>query len=161
MRNGVSRTSAALLVTLLLPATAFAELRRVEIAVAGLDCASCAGAMSAALKKLDGVESVDISAEKGTVDIKLAPGNALSVPRIRREIRSRGNEPREAQVTARGRFRDRDGTPVLDLLNGVSMELDGAPEKARTETVEVTGVSTERTRDAERLKIAHIKSLPE
>jgi copper chaperone CopZ len=116
--------------------------------------------VSAALKRLNGVESVEVSLEKGTVDIKLAAGNELSLPRIRREIRSNGNETKDAQVTARGRFRDRGGTPIFDLLNGATMELDGRPGKEHTETVEITGVSTELTKDSERLKVAGIKALP-
>ena len=85
--------------------------------------------MSAALKRLDGVESVEVSLKNGSVDIKLTRGNTLSLPRLRREIRSNGNETKKAQVTARGRFGDRDGRPVFDLLNGATMELDGTPGK--------------------------------
>ena len=116
--------------------------------------------MSAALKRLDGVESVEVSLKKGSVDIKLARDNALSLSRIRREIRSNGNETKDAHVTARGRFRHHEGTVVLDLLNGATMELDGSPAKGRADTVvEITGVATELTKDSERLKIARIKPL--
>ena len=112
------------------------------------------------MKRLNGVESVEVSLEKGSVDIKLARGNELSLPQIRREIRSNGNDTKEAQVTARGRFRDRDGTPVFDLLNGATMELAGPSGKGRADTVvEVTGVSTELTKDSERLKVVQIKPL--
>ena len=114
------------------------------------------------MKRLEGVESVEVSLKNGSVDITLARGNTLSLPRIRREIRSNGNETKKAQVTARGRFGDRDGRPVFDLLNGATMELDGTPAKGRADTaVEITGESTELTKDSERLRVAKIKPLSE
>ena len=115
--------------------------------------------MSAALKKIDGVESADVSLEKGTVDIQLKADNKISLPQLRRTIRSNSNETREAQVTARGRIADRDGKPVFDLLNGATMELDAKPKAARSGIVEITGVSTELTKDSERLTVVGIKQV--
>ena len=113
------------------------------------------------MKRLDGVESVEVSLKNGSVDIKLTRGNQLSLPKLRREIRSNGNETKKARVTARGRFGERDGKPVFDLLNGATMELDGTPGKGRDTVVEVTGESTELTKDSERLRVATIKPLSE
>lgn len=114
------------------------------------------------MKRLDGVESVDVSLERGSVDIKLTRGNKLSLSRLRREIRSNGNETKEAQITARGRFGDRDGRPVFDLLNGATMDVDETPGKRRPDTVvEITAKSTELTKDSERLRVLRIKPLSE
>src|SRR5829696_4806312 len=96
--------AAALAALVLLPTTAHAELRRVEFALAGMDCAYCNGTMSTALKKLDGVEAVDLAAEKGIAVIRLKPDNKVTLAMLRRAIKSVGYEARAAAITARGRI---------------------------------------------------------
>ena len=113
--------------------------------------------MSVAIKKLDGVESVDVSLEKSSAEIKLKADNKITLPQLRRIIRSNGYPTKDAQVTARGRIVDRDGKPILDLLNGATMRLEARPETAPAGVVEVTGVSQETGKDTERLKISAIK----
>ena len=115
--------------------------------------------MSAALKKIEGIETVDVSVERGSIDITLKPDNTVTLPLLRRTIRSNGSATREAQVTAKGRITDRDRKPVFDLLNGATMELEAAPKAARSSIVEVTGVSTELTKDSERLTVVAVKQV--
>lgn len=113
--------------------------------------------MSAAVKKLDGVESVEVSLEKGSVDIRLKADNKLTLPQLRRTIRSNGNETRDANIAGRGTIVDRDGTLVLDLLNGATIEVEPGPKAAPGGVVEVTGVSKERSRDIERVTLTGVK----
>lgn len=113
--------------------------------------------MSAAIKKLEGVESVEVSLEKASVDIKLEADNKVTLPQVRRTIRSNGNETSDARITGRGRIVDRDGKPVLDLLNGATMEVESAPKGAPRGTVDITGVSKERSRDIERVTLIEVK----
>jgi len=47
-----------------LPASALAELRYVEQSGASLDCASCTDAVSKALRRLRGVDSVELVADR-------------------------------------------------------------------------------------------------
>ena len=74
--------------------------------------------MSVALKKLDGVESVDVSLEKASADIRLKPGNTITLPQLRRIIREAGYPTKDAQIEARGTVIERNGRPTLDLQNG-------------------------------------------
>ena len=113
--------------------------------------------MSAAIKKLEGVESVEVSLEKGSVDIELKADNKVTLPQLRRAIRSNGNETKDAQIAGRGKIVDREGRPILDLLNGATMEVEPGPNAAPSGAVEVSGVSIEQARDIERLKITGIK----
>jgi len=113
--------------------------------------------VSAAVKKMDGVESVDVSLEKGSVDIKLKADNTVTLPQLRRTIRSNGNEAKDATIAGRGKIVDRDGKPVLDLLNGTTMEIEPGPKAAPGGVVDVTGVSKERSRDVERVTITEVK----
>jgi copper chaperone CopZ len=151
------RTVAAVLGLALIPSTAVAELRRVQISAAGFDCASCARAVSAALRKMEGVESVELSVEKASVDIRLKAENKVTLQQLRRTIRSTGNEPKDAQVTARGKIAERDGKPVLDLLNGSILYLAEKPKDAPSDAVEVTGVARADEKNAELLTIGSVK----
>lgn len=113
--------------------------------------------MSAAVKKLDGVESVDVSLEQGSVDTSLKADNKITLPQLRRIIRSNGNETKDAKIAGRARVVDRDGTPVLDLLNGDAMEVESAPKAAPGSIVDITGVSNERARNIERVTLTKVK----
>src|SRR5688500_15117467 len=108
----VSRIGIALLGLTLAPAMASAELRRAEFKLEGMDCAYCNGAMSAAVRKLDGVESVELVADKGTAVIRLKPDNKITLPQLRRVIKSVGYEAKAAEITARGRIVVSAGTPT-------------------------------------------------
>ena len=85
--------------------------------------------MSVAVRKLDGVESVDVSLEKATADIRLKPGNTITLPQLRKVIRDGGYPTRDAQIEARGQIVDRGGALSVDLLNGTSLDVAGAVEK--------------------------------
>lgn len=152
-----TRTAIGLLGFALFPAVVSAELRHVQITVTGLDCASCARAMIASVRKLEGVESVEVSPEKGLVEIALKADNTVTLPQLRRTIRSNGNETKHAQIAGRGRIVERDGTPILDLLNGATMEIASRPSDAPTGVVDLTGVATEQAGNLERVTIIGIK----
>jgi hypothetical protein len=113
--------------------------------------------VSVATKKLDGVESVDVSLEKASADIKLKADNKITIAQLRRVIRSNGYPTKDAQVTARGKFTEREGKPVLDLLNGSFLELAERPKDAPPDIIEVTGVSRAGEKDTEQLTITAIK----
>ncbi len=97
--------------------------------------------MSVAIKKLDGVESADVSLEKASADIRLKPGNTVTLSELRRIIREAGYPTKDARVDARGAIVDRNGKPALDLQNGTFLELAARPPGAATGAIDVTGVS--------------------
>ena len=97
--------------------------------------------MSVALKKVDGVESVSVSLEKATADIRLKPGNAVTLPQLRQIIRQSGYPTKDAQVEARGVFTERNAKPALDLQNGSVLELSSKPAAPGSGAVDVIGVS--------------------
>jgi copper chaperone CopZ len=109
--------------------------------------------VSVALKKLDGVESTDVSLEKARADIRLRPGNAITLPQLRRIIRQAGYPTKDAHVEARGTIIVRNARPALDLQNGSFLELLAAPRAEATGVIEVTGVSRVVDKDREVLTI--------
>jgi len=108
--------------------------------------------VSVAIKKLDGVESVDVSLEKATADVRLGPGNTITLPQLRRIIRQSGYPTKDAHVEARGTLVERNGKPTLDLQNGSFLELAARPPADGV--VDVTGVSRVVGREREVLTIA-------
>jgi copper chaperone CopZ len=139
------------------PSIASAELRTVKFKLAGMDCTYCNGAMSRAIKKLDGVESIELVPEKGIAEIRLKAGNKITMGDVRRIVKSTGYTPGDAEITARGRIAGAGSAASLDLLNGSTLPIaDGAKDSNGT-IVEVTGVSKVDDKNDERLTITAIK----
>jgi copper chaperone CopZ len=80
-------------------APASAEHLRIEIKVYGMDCATCAHGLTVAMKKLQGVETVDISLNKSAAELRLRTGNTVTVEQLRTIIKHNGFTPKEAIVT--------------------------------------------------------------
>jgi hypothetical protein len=62
----------------------------------------CVHAVSVDLKRFSGVEAVDVSLNKGTAAVKLAPGNTISPGDFWAAIRKDGFTPKETHVVVRG-----------------------------------------------------------
>ena len=71
--------------------------------------------MRVAVRKLDGVESVDVSLERASVTIGLRPGNRITLPQLRQIIRNNGFSAKDATVTAIGTVIERGGKPALSV----------------------------------------------
>ena len=113
--------------------------------------------MRVAVKKLEGVETVDVSLEKSSAVITLKANNKITLPQLRRVIRNSGYPTKDAQIDARGRIAERDGKLVFDLLNGSVLELAERPADAPATDVEITGVSRAVNRDTDRLSAVRVK----
>ena len=63
---------------------------------------TCAHVVNVALKKVDGVESVEVSLNKGLAIVKMKPGNKITVPQLWQLIHSKGYTPKATTVLVRG-----------------------------------------------------------
>ena len=63
---------------------------------------TCAFAVRGALKKIPGVESVDVSLNKGLATVKLNPGNTVRPEEFWNAIRKNGFTPKQTRVVVRG-----------------------------------------------------------
>src|SRR4051794_34840368 len=63
---------------------------------------TCAYAVRVALMKYPGVESADVSLNKGLATVKLKPGNSIRPSAFWEAIRKNGNTPKITRVTVRG-----------------------------------------------------------
>jgi copper chaperone CopZ len=113
--------------------------------------------VSVAIKKLAGVASVDVSLEKASADIRLEPGNVITLPQLRRVIRQSGYPTKDAKIEARGTLVERNGTPTLDLQNGSVLELAANPSASPTGVIDVTGVSRVAEKEREILTLTDRK----
>lgn len=124
------RTAAALMLMLIVPVSARAEMRRVQLAVLGMDCAICAHGVRVALQKLEGVQSLTVSLERSSADITLRPGNRVGLPQLRQIIKDNGFTAKDAMVTVVGVLIERGGKPALDVT-GASLVWLLAPDPKR------------------------------
>jgi copper chaperone CopZ len=63
---------------------------------------TCAHVVDVALRKVAGVESVEVSLNKGLATVKLKPGNTVTVPQLWELIHKNGYTPKATVVSVRG-----------------------------------------------------------
>lgn len=81
--------------------------------------------MRVAVKKLDGVDSVDVSLNQGLAVIWFRPDNRITLEQVREAIRNNGFTPKDAELRVRGRVREDQG--------GLALELPGQRTRFRLE----------------------------
>ncbi|MES1944486.1 heavy metal transport/detoxification domain-containing protein [Salinisphaera sp. PC39] len=102
----------SLLLVALASTPAAASLRQVQHEIRGMDCAPCAYGMQKSLRKLDGVEDVQVSLNDAMGTLTLAPGNEVTFEQIRDVIRKGGFKPMAATARVAGALK-RDGDQVI------------------------------------------------
>jgi copper chaperone CopZ len=83
---------------------------------------TCAYAVRGALKKFPGVESVEVSLNKGLATVKLKPGNTVRPQDFWETVRKNGFTPKETRVLVRGEVTSAD-RPQL-RVTGTDLVLD-------------------------------------
>jgi copper chaperone CopZ len=76
---------------------------------------TCAHVVHVALKKVSGVESVEVSLNKGLATVKLNVGNAVSVPQLWEIIHQNGYTPKATAVSVRGNVTEVQGRLSLKV----------------------------------------------
>jgi copper chaperone CopZ len=89
---------------------------------------TCAYAVRVALKKFSGVESVDVSLNKGLAAVKLNPGNPVRPKDMWEAIRKNGFSPKETHVTVRGTIADGPGHRFKVAGTNEEFDLSGDPK---------------------------------
>jgi copper chaperone CopZ len=101
--------------------------------------------VSVALKKVDGVESANVSLNEGKVVIQLKAANSVRLEQIRRAVTDQGFTPKQARVTARGDLTvSKDGMQFNVTGSNDTFPVAQAPHGARrdqaAQNVVVTGI---------------------
>ena len=74
---------------------------------------TCAHVVNVALKKVPGVESVEVSLNRGFAMVKLKRGNTISVPELWQLIHDKGYTPKATAVAVVGEIANAQGKPQL------------------------------------------------
>jgi copper chaperone CopZ len=106
---------------------ASAEIVEIHQRVFGMDCLPCSQAVHAAVSRIAGVVSVEVSMRRGGADIELAPGNTVSIAQLRAAIRKAGYEPKETRLRARGDLVVDHGELLLNLPGQAPLRLEATP----------------------------------
>jgi copper chaperone CopZ len=93
--------------------------------------------VSVAIKKVEGIDDVNVSLNEGNASIKLKPGNTVTVEQVREIVRKNGFTPKDATAKVAGTIIERDGKAALQvngsdsvmLLTGHERELAGLKGK--------------------------------
>jgi copper chaperone CopZ len=111
---------------------------------------TCAHIVDVALKKTPGVESVDVSLNKGLATVKLKAGNTASVPQFWQLLHEKGYTPKATTVSVRGELTGGPGrlqfkvSGTEDVLNVAPDPKNAAAYKAAAnklgQTVAIQGV---------------------
>jgi copper chaperone CopZ len=92
---------------------------------------TCAHVVNVALKKVAGVESVDVNLNKGLATVKLKPGNTVSIPQLWQLIHEKGYTPKATTVSVRGDLANVEGRLQLRVLgSGGTLALVADPKSA-------------------------------
>ena len=113
---------------------------------------TCAHVVNVALKKVAGVESVDVSLNKGLATVKLKPGNTVSVPQLWQLIHEKGYTPKATTMSVRGDLANIQGRLQLKVSgtnetvalvsDSKNASVYGEAQKKLGQTVIVQGVMT-------------------
>ena len=76
---------------------------------------TCAHVVDVALKKVPGVESVEVSLNKGLATVKLKPGNTVSVPQLWQLLHNQGYTPKATTVSVRAELAGVQGHLLLKV----------------------------------------------
>jgi hypothetical protein len=88
---------------------------------------TCAHIVDVALKKVPGVDTVDVSLNKGLATVKLKPGNTISVPQFWELLHQKGYTPKTTTVSVRGELAGGPGRLQLKV-SGTKDILNLAPD---------------------------------
>jgi copper chaperone CopZ len=92
---------------------------------------TCAHIVDVALKKVPGVESVEVSLNKGLASVKLNPGNSVSVPQLWELLHQKGYTPKATNVLVRGDLVNFEGRLQLKVSGTKqTLELVSDPKNA-------------------------------
>jgi copper chaperone CopZ len=79
-----------------------AEFLHVQVSVRDMNCESCSESLGSILKRMRGVENVDIDYKAATVRLDLAPENRIGVEQVWDAIKRVGFTPGSTKVDVRG-----------------------------------------------------------
>ncbi len=100
---------------LAVPSVCSAELRAVRVEIGGMDCSACPYVMRVAIAELEGVDTVAVSRNQHALEIRLLPGNGITIEQIHGIDRDRGFRPERTDAQMTGRVVLHQARPAIRL----------------------------------------------
>lgn len=94
-----------------------AQITKVDQEVFGMDCAPCAYGLERGLKKMDGIEKVQVSLNEGKAYLDLTANNNLSLKQIQEEVKVNGFSAKNAEVVLEGQLIKEDNALKIKVKN--------------------------------------------
>ncbi len=124
-----------LVIGLLFSFPAAAEFLELSIKLSGLNCPSCARSIDRSLKRMKGIESVTYNEKESSADMKLAPGNTVTlgplrdalIGPLRDALKGLGYTPDVILFHAKGRLRRGEQRALFFELEGVDAVFAAVP----------------------------------
>lgn len=90
-----------------------AQVEKVEIRVDGLACPFCAYGLEKKLKKIEGVEKVQINVKDGIATLQSKKEKSVKVENLESAVKDAGFTPREIKATVVGKLGQSNDTPIF------------------------------------------------
>ena len=97
------------------PIETFAQVEEATVQVDGLSCPFCAYGLEKRIKKVEGVEKLEINVNNGTARITVKKDQTLSIEALEKAVKDGGFTPQGVSLTVMGRLTERDGRTVLTI----------------------------------------------
>ncbi|MFQ5708997.1 MAG: heavy-metal-associated domain-containing protein [bacterium] len=113
MKNTIIFLSGLLIFSLGTLSSIQAQVEKVAIRVDGLSCPFCAYGLEKKLKKVEGVEKVEINVKEGVAALQNKKGKSIAVENLESVVKDAGFTPREITATVVGKLGQSDDTPIF------------------------------------------------
>ncbi len=105
---------AFLALLLVIPVTSQAEILEAELRVNGMSCPFCAFGIEKKLRRVDGVQEVDVLLDEGRVRLTFRADNAATVDALEDAVGKAGFQLSGMKLKVRGILTTKDSKPILD-----------------------------------------------
>jgi copper chaperone CopZ len=102
MQHMLAATIVVAAISFLRPAPVFAQIEEVRIGVDGMTCNLCAAGLERALRRLEGVSSVQVALADQSALVKLKAGAAFDADRYRAAVSNAGQQTRQLELRVKG-----------------------------------------------------------
>ena len=92
-----------------------AQVEKATVKIDGLSCPLCAHGLDKKLKKVEGVEKLEVMVDEGTAKITVKKGSSLSIEEVEKAVKDGGFTSGDISITVTGRLVERDGRTVLAM----------------------------------------------
>jgi copper chaperone CopZ len=131
---------AATLLFAALAVPCLAQFQSIELTFEGVGCKPCIDSLPERLRRIRGVESASVDAERGVVSVRLAAENRVRIEQIRDFLEQDGTKTRRAVVRVAGELR-REGDRLVLQPPNLPASYFIVTDQAATGRVIVTGTA--------------------